>query len=48
MMWSTLYYTNTLSWIFIVKQQSVDKHVAPLGHIILISSQPVFLQSLHA
>jgi hypothetical protein len=26
-----------------VKQQSVvDRHVAPLGHIILIPSQPVF------
>ena len=25
-----------------LKQQSADRHVAPLGHIILISSQPVF------
>jgi hypothetical protein len=25
-----------------LKQQSVDRHVAPLGHIILIPSQPVF------
>ena len=25
-----------------LKQQSADKHVAPLGHIILIPSQPVF------
>ena len=25
-----------------LKQQSVDRHVAPLGHIILILSQPVF------
>jgi hypothetical protein len=25
-----------------LKQQSTDRHVAPLGHIILISSQPVF------
>ena len=25
-----------------LKQQSADKHVAPLGHIILILSQPVF------
>ena len=25
-----------------VKQQSTDKHVAPLEHIILIPSQPVF------
>jgi hypothetical protein len=25
-----------------VKQQSAGRHVAPLGHIIMISSQPVF------
>ena len=25
-----------------LKQQSVDRHVAPLGHIILIPSQPLF------
>ena len=25
-----------------LKQQSSDRHVAPLGHIILIPSQPVF------
>jgi len=25
-----------------LKQQSADKHVDPLGHIILIPSQPVF------
>ena len=25
-----------------LKQQSVYRHVAPLGHIILIQSQPVF------
>ena len=25
-----------------LKQQSEDRHVAPLGHIILILSQPVF------
>jgi hypothetical protein len=25
-----------------LKQQSVGRHVAPLGHIILILSQPVF------
>jgi hypothetical protein len=25
-----------------LKQQSADRHVAPLGHIILIPSQPVF------
>jgi len=28
-----------------LKQQSVGKHVAPLGHIILITSQPVFALS---
>jgi hypothetical protein len=28
------------SWL---KQQSVDRHVASLGHIILITSQPVFV-----
>ena len=28
-----------------LKQQSVDRHVAPLGHIILIPSQPVFTLS---
>ena len=36
MMRSTLYWTNTLSWIFSassLKQQSVDRHVTPLGHI---------------
>jgi len=31
--------------LFSVKQQSVDRHVAPLGHIILIPSQPVFALS---
>jgi hypothetical protein len=25
-----------------LKQQSANRHVAPLGHIILIPSQPVF------
>jgi hypothetical protein len=29
-----------------LKQQSEDSHVAPLGHIILIPSQPVFAFSL--
>jgi hypothetical protein len=29
-----------------LKQQSADRHVAPLGHIILIPSQPVFALSL--
>jgi hypothetical protein len=28
-----------------LKQQSADRHVAPLGHIILILSQPVFALS---
>jgi hypothetical protein len=28
-----------------LKQQSVDRHVAPLGHIILIPNQPVFALS---
>jgi hypothetical protein len=26
----------------LLKQQSMSRHVAPLGHIILITSQPVF------
>ena len=29
-----------------LKQQSADRHVAPLGHIILILSQTVFALSL--
>jgi hypothetical protein len=29
-----------------LKQQSADRHAAPLGHIILISSQQVFVLSL--
>jgi hypothetical protein len=29
-----------------LKQQSADRHVVPLGHIILIVSQPVFALSL--
>ena len=28
-----------------LKQQSVDRYVVPLGHIILIQSQPVFALS---
>ena len=28
-----------------LKQQSADRHVAPLGYIILIPSQPVFALS---
>jgi len=28
-----------------LKQQSADRHVAPLGHIILIPSQPVFART---
>ena len=39
---SILYKTNMLSWILIVlgslKQQSLDRHVTPLEHIILIPS----------
>jgi hypothetical protein len=44
MMRSALYKTNMLSWIFIVlslTQHSVDRHLAPLGHIIFIPSQPI-------
>ena len=29
-----------------LKQQSAGRHVAPLGHIILIPDQPVFALSL--
>ena len=36
---TALYYSNTLSLIIIVKQYWTD---TPLGHIILIASQPVF------
>jgi hypothetical protein len=37
----------TSEWIAVclpspLKQQSADRHIAPLGHIILIQSQPVF------
>jgi hypothetical protein len=46
MMSSTLYYSNTLKLDIYsassLKQQSADRHVAPLCHIILIPSQPVF------
>jgi hypothetical protein len=49
MMKSTLYQTNMLSLVFYsassLKQQSAGRHVAPLGHIILIPSQPVFALS---
>ena len=31
-----------------MKQQSSDRHVAPLGHIILIPSQPVLFFLLNA
>jgi hypothetical protein len=44
-MMSALYQTNTLSLIFIVLadwNMSVGRHVAPLEHIILITSQSVF------
>jgi len=45
---SALYHTNKISLIFdlyiasSMKQQSMGRHVAPLGHIILIPSQQVF------
>ena len=29
-----------------LKQQSAERHVSPLGHIILIPSQPVFALTL--
>ena len=49
MMRSALYQISTLSSIFnsvsSLKQQSADIHVAPIGHIILIPSQPVFALS---
>jgi hypothetical protein len=31
-----------------LKQQSTSRHVAPLGHIILIPNQPVFVFLLNA
>jgi len=37
--WSDLYGVSSL------KQQSADRHVAPLVHIILIPSKPVFALS---
>jgi hypothetical protein len=43
---SALYQTNMLNWYLYsassLKQQFAGRHVAPLGHIILIPSQPVF------
>jgi hypothetical protein len=42
MMMSALYSTNTFSS---QKQQSAHRHVAPLGHIIMIPIQPVFVFS---
>ena len=49
---SAIYQTNTLSRVVVhsassLKQQSVDKHVAPLEHIILIPSQPTSLSSFY-
>ena len=45
-MMSSLLYNNMLSWIFYrvssLKQKSSGRHVAQLGHIILILSQPIF------
>ena len=43
--WDVYFVPDMLSWIFSVsslKQQSADRHVTPLGHIIQIPSQPVF------
>jgi hypothetical protein len=31
--------------VIVVEQQFVGRHVAPLGHIILLPSQPVFVLS---
>ena len=46
MMMSALYLTNTLScMIFIVLAQSEGRHVAPLGHDILIVGQQIFTLS---
>ena len=47
MMRSALYQTNTdnLYSASSLTQQSADRHAAPLGHIILIPSQPVFAHS---
>ena len=49
MMRSALYYTNPQRWIVYsassLKQQSADRHVASLGHIILILNQLVFALS---
>jgi len=55
-LWLPHWYLHNFRWwwcplcSFIVlgslKQQSADQHVPPLGHIILISSQPVFSLSL--
>ena len=41
-MMSALYQTNTLSWILF----NSGRHVAPIGHIIPIPSQPVFALTL--
>jgi hypothetical protein len=48
MMRFTLFQTNTLldfNSVSSLKQQLAGRHVAPLGHIILIPSQPVFALS---
>jgi hypothetical protein len=44
MMWSAFYSTKVLS-AGSQKQQFSGRHVDPLGHIILIPSQPVFVLS---
>ena len=50
---SALYKTNTLHELYFhsassLKQHSAGRHVAPLGHIILIPSLPVFAFILNA
>jgi len=42
MIMSAFYLTNTFNCICSQKQQSVNIHVAPLPHIILIPSQAIF------
>jgi hypothetical protein len=46
LMMSTLYKINNLNSSSSLKQQSVERHVTPIGHIILIPSQPVFASDL--
>jgi hypothetical protein len=37
---------NSINFLGQSKQQSADRHLAPLGHLILIQRQPVFDLSL--